>query len=1118
MRDKNRKKTFQWSLRSLSWLIKDHLQTLAKVIFVYFKEHTGMFGKRLLLHAALLALIANTALSSNESQRIQQLLNTAENAWHKGELRQAALLFQQASHSAEESELSNQQRTAIDIRLASVARSLADLQTAQHILDSVLDQKLPENLLLPAVSLQAKVHSESGRHFQAWQVLHAMESTISSSNWPPNDRVLYYQLQETLSKSYKKTLATAEKLFEAGLHAESFPLFSDVLEASLQGAFIDTLKPDPNQVALIAKIRYRMVQAMYLSNEYQKMIDILEVPLPLTTQQRAHPEYQKIERNQLYLAGLGLRQLNQHQKAMECLTRYQRSADPAELVHLDQVYFELAMNSLALGQINKAESLLQKLLQTTDRAEIRHRCHLSLSRIDLQQKNYKKAEERLHLLTARIKEDSDLAFELSYLTAELAFCQEKWDRAASLYQKALPKRNLHLVPWANECLYHLGWSFLRATDDPLMTVSKQQELFTKAENAFQEIDNLTNLTTKEYERAILARAQCLLRKANCLSDESSFHAVTTLLQDHPRITSIDGKAGALVYRAQATSNFAKKRQLIQQLLNEELASSPFWQQGWFIQAKNTLEEIEYLDSVGRQTESDQLCRKAVDELESAYQRLRSSDPNKAALSLQYKAEVLCKTGSTKALEEALAVTETIIEKEPTLFSALPSPATIYYLRGQIASDLSEFTNDPAIQKIAEQSLVAVAANYPNSQEAPFALQHLFSLKFAKGDYVAAKHLCLKLVKDYPSSSLAGTALFWAAECADWLGEDPQSIQELRTRVYQEYADSEKAPEAYFTLFSYKDYLTGDKDAIAHLEKIAELFPHSPFRICAHYLLGLEYKRDRYTLEGALTRRANLSSAIDQFNQAKECIHLCTEENTCSNERKEYFVSVAQKALLEKGKTNMSIAECSQGAKKHIYLEYSEKCFEQLLYELENTDQNTAIESRTLCDEACFGLGTIHKYRGELTQAETVFNQMLSNFHANKEERGYLLSRVWYELAMITMEKQEFAMAEEMLERASFAGRGGILGKEMTLDLWINQALCQKALGDLDRAMSTLSQVINDDSVSPLRLQAMYLRSEIYEEQGRAELAVKQLEATAKKGSGEWAVKAQQKLEDEYGYR
>ena len=84
------------------------------------------------------------------------------------------------------------------------------------------------------------------------------------------------------------------------------------------------------------------------------------------------------------------------------------------------------------------------------------------------------------------------------------------------------------------------------------------------------------------------------------------------------------------------------------------------------------------------------------------------------------------------------------------------------------------------------------------------------------------------------------------------------------------------------------------------------------------------------------------------------------------------------------------------------------------------------------------------------------------------------------------------------------------------ELWIHQSTCCSLLHQSDEAMRLLSRVINDEAASPLRIQAMVLRAEIYESQGRPELALKQLEAAATKG-GEWGRKAQEKLEKIYGY-
>ena len=66
-------------------------------------------------------------------------------------------------------------------------------------------------------------------------------------------------------------------------------------------------------------------------------------------------------------------------------------------------------------------------------------------------------------------------------------------------------------------------------------------------------------------------------------------------------------------------------------------------------------------------------------------------------------------------------------------------------------------------------------------------------------------------------------------------------------------------------------------------------------------------------------------------------------------------------------------------------------------------------------------------------------------------------------------------------------------------------------------MWLLSQVINENAISGQRLKAMFLRAEVYELQGRKELAKKQLVALSLKG-GEWGLQAKEKLDKDYGYQ
>ena len=112
--------------------------------------------------------------------------------------------------------------------------------------------------------------------------------------------------------------------------------------------------------------------------------------------------------------------------------------------------------------------------------------------------------------------------------------------------------------------------------------------------------------------------------------------------------------------------------------------------------------------------------------------------------------------------------------------------------------------------------------------------------------------------------------------------------------------------------------------------------------------------------------------------------------------------------------------------------------------------------------------------------------------------------------MIAMRRHDFKQALHNFSLAEKAASENLMSADQKIDLWIQQSLCYRELHDLDQAMLILSQAINDDTISSLRVKAMYLRAEIYALQGRHDLARKQLEATAKKG-GDWALKSKERL-------
>jgi tetratricopeptide (TPR) repeat protein len=136
------------------------------------------------------------------------------------------------------------------------------------------------------------------------------------------------------------------------------------------------------------------------------------------------------------------------------------------------------------------------------------------------------------------------------------------------------------------------------------------------------------------------------------------------------------------------------------------------------------------------------------------------------------------------------------------------------------------------------------------------------------------------------------------------------------------------------------------------------------------------------------------------------------------------------------------------------------------------------------------------------------------YEKSKIEQGYYFSRLWYDRGMIAFKENSPRQALQYFRHSETAAKGDILDNHQLLDLWIQQSLCYLELGEMDSSMQLLSRVTNYNATSSLRIKAMYLRAEIYEKQGRHELAKKQLQATSSKG-GEWALKAKQKLEKDY---
>jgi hypothetical protein len=368
------------------------------------------------------------------------------------------------------------------------------------------------------------------------------------------------------------------------------------------------------------------------------------------------------------------------------------------------------------------------------------------------------------------------------------------------------------------------------------------------------------------------------------------------------------------------------------------------------------------------------------------------------------------------------------------------------------------------------------------------------------------------LEDKSCTASHGEAWFWRAFAADKLRNDPLKSEYLKNS-YLQHPDSPYAPAAYFHLYSYSEYMHGERKAIKHLQGMPLLFTDHPLLICAYRLLGLYHKKDHLSEEGKLLRSKDWTASIDAFQKAEALYDALFERGLIPQAELPYYTHLRYDAELERAKANFAIAQSATGGKKQIYLEYAEKVFKDLKehYIFEKGSYPPFLA------EADFELSKIYKEKKEWAEAESVLNASLENYRQSNTDGGPRVMRIWYAKGELfqRLNNHRDALTAFLEAEKSMKGRMGLSPNEK-LDLWIQQSLCYKDLGQLDAAMKLLSLVINDDVISQLRIKAMVMRAEIYELQGRPELAIKQLEAAARKG-GEWSQKAKERLEKIYGF-
>ncbi|MCB1113756.1 MAG: hypothetical protein KDK62_03280 [Chlamydiia bacterium] len=280
----------------------------------------------------------------------------------------------------------------------------------------------------------------------------------------------------------------------------------------------------------------------------------------------------------------------------------------------------------------------------------------------------------------------------------------------------------------------------------------------------------------------------------------------------------------------------------------------------------------------------------------------------------------------------------------------------------------------------------------------------------------------------------------------------------------------------FEKFSLKSYLMGEKEALTHLKSFVKTYPKTPFSILAYYLIGLDYKKDRKPAGGRRDHFKNPDKAMESYLLAEKSFEALLPEET-------YWHDLYLRAKLERADLAIEMGAGKNPAKKALFLAQAKRILKDLPK-----------------PEAALKLAWVEIELKDYAAALKVLEEIPPDSLANpyfETQKSLLSARAYYRL-----KQPENAL--KSFPNPLFEG----LEQDEFLEAKILKSLINKDLKDNDHAKLLLSEVINSDLASSVRIKAMVIRALIYDQEGQDKLARRQYESAFRKG-GKWA---QEKLE------
>lgn len=925
-----------------------------------------------------------------------------------------------------------------------------------------------------------------------------MSLHATSVNLLSNDIIYTHKVDNEIDSDVNTTfLRRAENLLQSNLYEDAIPNYAEALKVFNKGG----------QKDLLLKIRIRLAQCHLLIGDFMsanKMLNSLTDELSSEAALAPSEEIAHI----FYLKAFTDRVLKHHSNAILTLESFFENHPLAAFQRRDQLRLELALNLYATKDYTPAKVLLKQVSDEAVDQKTVYLAQLQLARIEISQKQYYASEKRLADLAIDQDLFPEIFTEFVFLRGYTASQLHQYEEAAGYFEE------LHRHLQTPSIQLQLARIYLALMVDARQGEEKQKNYGTKASKLLQSI-----YKQEPTDQNALHLARCKVLSGLHWNDETALNEAKHILEPNERYKSENIHVQSLLLRSQITNSYQERSRFLETLIKLDNLTPSNQGLGWYYSGLNHYNEGCRLNKLGKTIDAQTAFTEAACALEKSCNLFKTCGHHLRRPALINLCQTSCLLEDAEQLKNAHIKLQMALKENPSEKDI----SELHYMSAMIAIKLNEIAKENHLIKEAESSLLHIKNHPHESTITTQSLKLLGSIYYLHNNYEKAQEIFTELVQKYPESPLAAEALYWSARSIEEMTGDMNTTKNTYQKVYELYPESKLAPEAYFRCYSCQDYLQGERTPIKHLQNFDERFQNNPYQINVHFILGLDAKRDRKTPEGKWISKKNLSKAIDHFYKAEQTYEKLMANQQIPKDQQKAYKQISHRAKLERALANLAIAEESQGTKRQIYLDYAEDVFKSILAPFAEVTSFLAPASLDLEDysdiieESYTGLAQTYQKAGTFQAAQQVYREMIEKYRQSKITRGYYLSRAWYNLGIIAMDEKNYSSALDFFQQADEAAKGRIISTDQKLELWIQTSECYKSLHQLDKAMSLLSKVINEDAVSGLRLKAMYLRSEIYELQERFELAKRQLEATAKKG-GEWGKKAKEKLEQNYGYR